>query len=86
MNWQRESNGLARHQPLPPVIEGLIAEAVLATERTHRQLALLLLPDQFLPFLSEVRRGLWFSYIPLSGLPAFTRQRGSPDAYNFMNH
>ena len=33
---QREPNGLTCRQPFPPVIEGLIAEAVLATERAHR--------------------------------------------------
>jgi len=32
---QREPNGTLCRQPFPPVIEGLIAETVLATERAH---------------------------------------------------
>ena len=41
----------AVRQALPPVIKGLIAEAVLPTKSAHRQLALLLFADQPLPFL-----------------------------------
>src|ERR1019366_3201912 len=52
---QRESNRTICSQPFLPVIERLIAEAVLATEPAHRQLALPLLPDQFLPFLLSCR-------------------------------
>ena len=51
---QCEANRLSfavRRQALPPVIKGLIAEAVLPTKSAHRQLALLLFADQPLPLL-----------------------------------